>query len=108
MVTQLQYQDPLDPSNPSDFVQQLAQMTSVEQETNTATNTQQSELLGLLGQNVTYTNSQGVVAQGQVSQVDLSTNGATLTIGGVSGIPSSQITGVSSASGASGAGGTGA
>jgi len=98
MVTQLQYQDPLDPSDPSDFVTQLAQMTSVEQETNTATNTQTSELLSLLGQTVTYTDSAGNVDEGQVSQVDLGTNGATLTVGGVSGISSSQITGVVSAS----------
>ena len=57
MVTQLKYQDPLSPSDPSQFLGQLAQFTSLEQETNTATNTQNTEYLSLLGHTVTYQGS---------------------------------------------------
>ncbi len=95
MVTQLQDQDPLNASNPTDFVSQVAQMTSVEQETNTATNTQNSEYFSLLGHTVTYNKSDGTTGSGVVQQVSLGTSGATLTVGGVDGITASSVTSVS-------------
>jgi len=95
MVDQLQHQDPLNPSSPTDFVSQLAQMTSVEQQTNTATNTENSEYVSLLGHNVTYNGSDGTSATGVVQQVNLGASGATLTVGGVDGIPVTNITSVS-------------
>jgi len=96
MVTQLQYQDPLSPSDPGQFAAQLAQFTSVEQETNTANNTQQSEYLGMLGRTVTYSNKDGSVGTGAVQKVDLTVNGgATLTVDGVGGIDASSVTEVS-------------
>ncbi len=95
MVDQLQHQDPLNPSNPTDFVAQIAQLTSVEQQTNTATNTQNSEYVSLLGRNVSYNTADGKSASGLVQQVNLGTSGATLTVGGVDGIPVTNITSVS-------------
>ncbi len=95
MVTQLQYQDPLSPSDPSQFLGQLAQFTSVEQETNTATNTQNTEYLSLLGHTVTYQGSGGTVASGVVQKIDLTSNGATLTVGGVGGIAATSVSEVS-------------
>jgi flagellar basal-body rod modification protein FlgD len=95
MVDQLQHQDPLNPSNPTDFVAQLAQLTSVEQQTNTATNTQNSEYVALLGRTVTYNKADGTVASGLVQQVNLSSSGATLTVAGVNGIPVHNVTSVS-------------
>ncbi len=95
MVDQLQHQDPLNPSDPTDFVSQLAQFTSVEQETNTASNTQNSEYVSLLGRNVTYNASDGTSQSGVVQQVNLSASGATLTIGGVDGISATSVTAVS-------------
>lgn len=95
MVDQLQHQDPLNPSSPTDFVAQLAQLTSVEQQTNTATNTQNSEYVALLGRNVTYNTADGKSLNGVVQQVNLSSNGATLTVGGVDGIPVTNVTAVS-------------
>lgn len=95
MITQLQYQDPLSPSDPSQFLSQLAQFTSVEQQTNTATNTQNSEYLSLLGRTVTYQGSDGKVGTGAVQKVDLTSNGATLTVGGVGGIAASSVSEVS-------------
>jgi flagellar basal-body rod modification protein FlgD len=95
MVTQLQDQDPLNASDPTDFVSQVAQMTSVEQETNTATNTQNSEYFSLLGHTVTYNQSNGQTGTGTVQQVTLGSSGATLTVGGVDGITASSVTSVS-------------
>jgi flagellar basal-body rod modification protein FlgD len=102
MVTQLQDQDPLDPTDTSDYLSQLAQFTSLEQETNTATNTQQLEAsnqttqaLSLLNQNVTYINTQGSTETGVVTSIDLTGSSPTLTIGGTSGIATSQVQSVS-------------
>jgi|SRR5271163_3224543 len=95
MITQLQYQDPLSPSDPSEFASQLAQFTSVEQETNTATNTQNTEYLSLLGRTVTYQEANGTVGTGDVQKIDLTANGATLTVNGTGGIAASTVTEVS-------------
>jgi flagellar basal-body rod modification protein FlgD len=97
MIKQLQYQDPLSPSDPSQFTAQLAQFTSVEQQTNTANNTQESEYLAMLGRTVTYRDKTGTVGTGVVQKVDLTVNGgATLTVGGVGGIAANTVTEVSS------------
>jgi flagellar basal-body rod modification protein FlgD len=81
---------------------ELAQFTSLEQETNTATSTQQTattnattEALSLLGTSVTYLDSDGNSESGVVSAVDLSGSTPTLTIGGTSGIATSAVTQVS-------------
>jgi flagellar basal-body rod modification protein FlgD len=96
MITQLQYQDPLSPSDPSQFTAQLAQFTSVEQETNTANHTQQGMYLSLLGHTVTYSAADGTVGTGVVQKVDLTANGgATLTVNGTGGINASTVTEVS-------------
>jgi flagellar basal-body rod modification protein FlgD len=102
MVTQLQDQDPLNPTDTSSYLSELAQFTSLEQETNTATSTQQTassnattEALSLLGQNVNYTDANGVSQSGVVSSIDLSGSSPTLTIGTTSGITTSQVTKVS-------------
>ena len=102
MVAQLQDQDPLNPTDTSDYLSQLAQFTSLEQETNTATATQQletqnesSEALSLLGKTVSYTDSSGAAQSGQVSSIDLTGTSPTLTIGSNSGISPSQVTEVS-------------
>jgi flagellar basal-body rod modification protein FlgD len=98
MVTQLKDQDPLNPTDPSSYLSELAQFTSLEQETNTATSTSQlassnqtTEALSLLGQAVTYLASDGTTETGTVSSVDLSGSSPTLTIGGATGITTSQV-----------------
>jgi flagellar basal-body rod modification protein FlgD len=91
MVDQLKAQDPMNPTDTSSYLSELAQFTSVEQQTYTATNTGTTEALQLLGQQVTYKNTQGVAVSGTVTSVDLSGTTPTLTIGGTSGITTSQV-----------------
>ncbi len=75
---------------------QLAQMTSVEQETNTAQATQQSTALSLLGHTVSYTDKAGNQQTGAVKAVNLTaSSGPTLTIGGVAGISPATVSEVS-------------
>jgi len=95
MVDQLQHQDPTNPSNPTDFVSQLAQLTSVEQQTNVATNTQYSEYVSLLGHTVSYKDASGATQTGVVKQVDLTGTGATLSVGDTNGISATSVTSVS-------------
>ena len=90
MVTQLKDQDPLQPTDPSSYLSELAQFTAVEQETNTAGSTATTEALSLLGSTVTYDN-QGHSATGMVTSVDLSGSSPTLTVGQTSGITPSQV-----------------
>ncbi len=102
MVAQLQQQDPLNPTDSTSYLSELAQFTTLEQETNTANNTlklensnQTDEALRLLGQNVTYTDATGNAASGLVSSVDLTGSAPTLTIGATSGITTGQVQTVS-------------
>ena len=97
MMAELKNQNPLSASSsdPSQFMAQLAQMTSVEQETNTAQSTAQSAALSLLGHAVTYTDNSGAAQTGTVQKVDLTPSGPTLTIGGVAGINPTSVSEVS-------------
>ena len=93
MMDQLQNQDPLSPSDPTQYMSELASFSSLEQETQIASSTasastQQasSSALGLLGHTVSYQDSDGVTQTGSVTKVDFSSSGPTLTIGGTAGI----------------------
>ncbi len=102
MVTQLQHQDPLNPTDGTNYLSQLAQFTALEQETNTATATaqlstqaQSTEALNLLGKTVQYLDSTGASQSGVVSGVTLAGTTPTLTVGTTGGIATSQVTSVS-------------
>jgi flagellar basal-body rod modification protein FlgD len=100
MVAQLQSQDPLQPTESSAYVGELAQFTELEQVTNLAQTSSQSataqqvaQAVQLIGHTVSYTNpSTGVVAQGTVQNVEITSSGATLTVEGQTGIEPSGIT----------------
>ncbi len=99
MMDQLQAQDPLNPSDPTQFLSELAQFTSLEQQTNIANATAASttaqsnaSALSLLGHTVSFTDSSGIAQSGTVSKVDFGSSGPMLTIGGVSGISLSRVT----------------
>jgi flagellar basal-body rod modification protein FlgD len=104
MMTQLQHQDPLNPSqDPTQFINQLAQFTTLEQETNIAQSAAQtageqtaSTALALLGHTVTYTDqTTGASVTGLVQKVDFSSSGPSLTVAGVSGIDPATVSEVS-------------
>lgn len=105
MLAQLQNQDPTNPSStdPTEFMSELAEMTSVEQETNTAQSTAQSAseqaisaAVGLIGDTVSYTDpSSGKSITGQVASVQITSAGPTITVGSQTGISPGSVTTVS-------------
>jgi flagellar basal-body rod modification protein FlgD len=102
MMLQLKNQDPLNPSDPTQYLSELANFSTLEQETNIAASSQQSATeqstaaaLGLLGHTVSYTDSSGATQSGSVTKIDFTSSGPTLTIGGQTGITLGAITEVS-------------
>jgi flagellar basal-body rod modification protein FlgD len=102
MMTQLKEQDPLNPQDPSQYLGQLAQMTTVEQETNiaqsaasTAAAQSANTAIALIGHTVSYVDAQGNTQTGAVQKVDFSTGTPTLTINGVGGISPGAVSEVS-------------
>ena len=105
MMDELQNQDPLNPSSsdPTQYLTELAQMTSVEQETNTAQNTQDtaqsqsvSQAVGLIGHTVTYVDqTTGAKLSGTVASVQITSSGPTMTVGSATGVLLSSVTNVS-------------
>src|SRR5918912_2305242 len=66
LVGQLQHQDPMEPSNDTEFIGQMAQFSALEQESNTAESTgkmadqlSRAGALGLIGKTVTYGDADG-------------------------------------------------
>ena len=55
MIAQLQAQNPLEPGNSNEYVNELAQFTQVEQTTNLASSSELSSAVQLIGRSVTYT-----------------------------------------------------
>jgi flagellar basal-body rod modification protein FlgD len=103
MVAQLQSQDPLQPTDSSAYIGQLAQFTELEQVTNlaqsssqTAVAQQTSQAVALIGHTVSYTDpATGAGGQGTVQSVQITSSGATLTVGTTGGITPASITAVS-------------
>jgi flagellar basal-body rod modification protein FlgD len=105
MMTELENQDPLSPSSsdPTQYLTELAQMTSVEQETNTAQSTAESateqsvsQAVGLIGNTVSYKNqTTGDEVTGTVNSVQITSSGPTLTVDGIAGVDPAIVTNVS-------------
>jgi flagellar basal-body rod modification protein FlgD len=99
LVGQLQHQDPMQPSDSSAWIGQMAQFSQLEQVSNTAAATQKisdtlnrNGTLGLIGHAVTYLDSDGGTHDGQVQTVDVAGGITSLTVDGVAGIESGQVT----------------
>ncbi len=92
MVAQLQAQNPLEPGNANEFVNELAQMTQVEQVTNLANADELSSAVQMIGHKVTYNSSAGEPATGIVQSVQSSDSGTTVTVEGVAGVKLASIT----------------
>jgi flagellar basal-body rod modification protein FlgD len=103
MVAQLQAQNPLEPTEGTAYIGQLAQFTELEQVTNLAQSSEQSassqrvaQAVGLIGHTVSSTDpSTGVTQQGLVQSVQITSAGATLTVEGTPGIELANVTEVS-------------
>ncbi len=103
LVAQLQYQDPTNPVNTSDFMNQTATLSQVQtmasmSSTLTSLVTAQSgqEATAMIGKNVTYTDASGMPASGVVNSVQLLASGPRLQVGS----DSVALTSVSSVSAA--------
>lgn len=99
MMDQLKAQDPLNPSDPTQYLSELAGFSSLEQQTQIASSTasaatQQASAsaLSLLGHTVSYTDASGTTQSGTVSKVDFTSSGPRLTVGSTPGITLSSIT----------------
>jgi flagellar basal-body rod modification protein FlgD len=92
MVAQLQAQNPLEPGNSNEFVNELAQLTQVEQTTNLANASELSGAVQLIGRTVTYNGATGSAATGIVESVQSSASGTSVTVEGIPGVTLSSIT----------------
>jgi flagellar basal-body rod modification protein FlgD len=92
MIAQLQAQNPLEPGNSNEFVNELAQLTQTEQTTDLANATELSSAVQLIGHEVSYNSASGVGATGIVQSVQSDASGTTVTVEGVAGITLSSIT----------------
>ncbi len=93
MIAQMQAQNPLEPGNSNEFLNELAQMTQVEQITNLANATELTGGVQLIGRTVTYNGSSGPLT-GKVQSTQSSASGVTLTVEGVPGITLTSVTNV--------------
>jgi flagellar basal-body rod modification protein FlgD len=98
LVGQLQHQDPMQPSDSSEWIGQMAQFSQLEQVTNTAQTTttiadtlSRNGTLGLIGHNVTYLDDAGTSHDGLVQTVDVAGDTSSLTVNGVAGIDSGSV-----------------
>ncbi len=103
MIAQLQAQNPLEPSNGTEYISELAQFSQLEQTTNIAQNSSQSataqrvaQAVALIGHTVSYTDpATGATQSGSVQSAEISSEGATLTVEGTPGIELAGVTEVS-------------
>lgn len=108
MLDELTHQDPTNPdsSDPTQYLEELAEMTSVEQESDTAQSTAQSAsaqavsaAVSLIGDTISYTSqTTGDTVTGTVNSVQITSSGPTLTVDGAAGVPPSTVTNVAPAS----------
>jgi flagellar basal-body rod modification protein FlgD len=101
LVAQLQYQDPTNPVNTSDFMNQTAMLSQVQTMdslsstlTSLATAQQSEQATAMIGRQVTYTGANGEPASGVVGSVQLLATGPLLQVGNTQ-IALSKITSVS-------------
>lgn len=95
MVAQLQEQNPMEPGNSNEYVNELATFTQLEQITNLASSSELSGAVQLIGHDVSYTDSLGRLETGTVEGVQRTSAGITVTIGGQTGIELSKVSQVS-------------
>ena len=71
LVTQMKYQDPLDPMSDSDFIAQTAQFTSVEQLTDLNSSIASLQSVSMIGKSIKAYAADGSVLEGKVTSVNM-------------------------------------
>ncbi len=94
MIAQLQAQNPLEPGNSNEYINELAQITQMEQMTNMANANELSSAVAMIGHKVSYNGAHGELATGTVESVQSAATGTTVTVGGVTGITLSSLVNV--------------
>lgn len=101
LVGQMQNQDPLNPTDSSEYMSQMTQFSILEQTTNlaqsqsdAAENEYENQAVSLIGKSVNYVNPDFTTGSGVVQSVTFTKNGPTLTVGGVAGIAPASVTDV--------------
>ena len=99
LVAQMANQNPMEPTDDKEMIAQMTQFSTLEQITNMATEStksatasQMSQAVNLLGRTVTYLDTDGNKQTGTVDQVSMVNGAPNLTVGGNDGITTSQIT----------------
>lgn len=99
LIGQMQNQDPMNPTDSSQFMQQMTQFSILEQITNVAqttnaaaSNQYDAQAVALVGKTVTYLDAQGNIGSGVVSKVTFTSGGPQLTVGDTPGIPPVFVT----------------
>lgn len=99
LIGQMQNQDPLSPSDPTQQMGEMTQFSILEQITNLAQSQQASaendydqQAVSLIGRTVTYVRADGSNATGVVGSVAFTSRGPTLTIGSDTGIAPVTVT----------------
>lgn len=102
LIGQMQNQDPMNPSDPTQQMGEMTQFSILEQITNLgqsqqaqASNEYDQQAVALIGRTVSYARADGSTASGVVGSVTFTSNGPTLTIGSDSGIDPVTVTAVS-------------
>ena len=100
MVAQMKYQDPMNPTDSSQFLSQTAQFTALEKMTSVAdqmSSLVQSQMAfgagAMIGQSVHWTDDSGMPQSGTVTGASFLSTGPTLTINGTS-VPLTSVTSV--------------
>jgi flagellar basal-body rod modification protein FlgD len=99
LVAQLQYQDPMSPTDNQQFMQEQAQFSTVEginglNKTMTALQTSQqiAQSVALIGKQVSYVGQNGTLQGGVVESVTSSDGSLTVSVGGADVDPSTIVT----------------
>lgn len=109
LVAQLKYQDPMQPSDNQQFIQEQATFSQVEA-LNSLKSTMSamqasatfSQSIALIGKNVTYTQKDGTIGTGVVSAVSNASGSVQLNVGGTA-VDASSVVQVDAGTGTAGA-----
>jgi len=71
LVTQMKYQDPLNPMSDSDFVAQTAQFSNVEQLTSLNSTIASLQSIGMIGKSIQAYAADGTTIKGKVASVNM-------------------------------------